>query len=121
MEQLLQTVGRLEDIGHLAVQFADDLVDGLLPRRLAVLAQRNGNVEFSERDLGNFHEAVGDLRTRRGREKRISERKTRRDPEPAAAGRGFGLGGGGGGLLALLRMYQTGMLQCLQVELCQTL
>lgn len=65
MEKLLQTVGGLEDLGNLAIQFADDLVDGLFPRGVHVFASHDGVEELPQGDLGHLQEAIGDLETRK--------------------------------------------------------
>lgn len=61
VEELLQTVGGLEDLGDLAVQLANHLVDGLLPRRVCVLSSHDGVEELSKGDLGHLQEAIRNL------------------------------------------------------------
>lgn len=61
----METVGGLEDLGDLAIQFADDLVDGLFPRGVHVFAGHDGVEELPQRDLGHLQEAIGDLEARR--------------------------------------------------------
>lgn len=61
MQKLLKTVWGLEDLWDLAVQFADDLVDGLFPRWVHIFAGHNGIEELPQCNLGHFQEAIGDL------------------------------------------------------------
>lgn len=61
VEELLQTVGGLEDLGDLAVQLADHLVDGLLPRRVCVLSSHDGVEELSKSHLGHLQEPIRNL------------------------------------------------------------
>lgn len=61
VEKLLQTVGGLEDLGDLAVQLANHLVDGLLPRWVCVLSSHNGVEELSKGHLGYLQEAIRNL------------------------------------------------------------
>lgn len=46
---------------YVTVQFTDHLVDRFLPRWIAILAHRNGNIKFSQRNLSNLHKPVRDL------------------------------------------------------------
>ena len=57
----METVGGLEDLGDLAVQFADDLVDGLLPGWVYVFAGHDGVEELSQCDFCHLQEAFRDL------------------------------------------------------------
>lgn len=61
VEELLQTVGGLEDLGDLAVQLADHLVDGLLPRWVCVLSSHDGVEELSKSHLGHLQEPIRNL------------------------------------------------------------
>lgn len=57
----METVGGFENLRNLAVQFTDDFVDGLLPRRIHVFTGHDGVEELSERDLGDLQKAVRHL------------------------------------------------------------
>lgn len=57
----METVGGLEDFRDLAVEFADNLVDGLLPGRVQVFAGHDGIEEFSQCDFSHLQEAIRDL------------------------------------------------------------
>ena len=61
VEELLQAVGGLEDLGDVAVQLADHLVDGLLPRWVCVLSSHDGVEELSKSHLGHLQEPVRNL------------------------------------------------------------
>lgn len=58
----MKTVWGLEDVGNFAVQFADDLVDGLFPGRVHVFAGHDGVEELPQSDFCHLQEAIGDLR-----------------------------------------------------------
>lgn len=58
----MKTIRRLEDLRDLAVQFADDLVDGLLPGWVHVFAGHNGVEELPQCDLSHLQEAIRDLK-----------------------------------------------------------
>lgn len=57
----METVGRFENLRNLAVQFADDFVDSLLPRGVHVFTGHDGVKELSERDFGDLQEAIRHL------------------------------------------------------------
>lgn len=61
MEEFLETIGGLEDLGNVTVQFADHFVDGLLPGWVGVLPGYNGVEELPERHLGHLQESIGNL------------------------------------------------------------
>lgn len=58
----MKTIRGLEDLRDLAVQFADDLVDGLLPGWVHVFAGHNGVEELPQCDLSHLQEAIRDLK-----------------------------------------------------------
>jgi len=59
--ELLEPVGRLEVVGHELVEPSDHLVDGLLPRLLAVFLGGDRQVELSQRRLHDEPETFGHL------------------------------------------------------------
>lgn len=61
MEEFLQTVGGFEDLGNLAVELADHLVDGLLPGRVCILTRHNGIEELAKSHLGHLQKPIGNL------------------------------------------------------------
>lgn len=61
----METVRGLKDLRDLAVQFADDLVDGLLPGRVHVFAGHDGIEELSQCDLCHLQETIRDLQEHR--------------------------------------------------------
>lgn len=65
MQKLLETVWGLKDLWDLTVQFADDLVDGLLPGRVHVFAGHDGIEELSQCDFCHLQETIRDLREHR--------------------------------------------------------
>ena len=64
--RLLVRVVGFELFGYIAVQFTNDLVDGLLPRGITVFTQGNGHVELSQRHLRHLKKPLGDLLTNTG-------------------------------------------------------
>lgn len=57
----MKTVGGLEHLGNLAVQFANHFVDGLLPRRVGIFTGHDGVEKLSQSHLGYLEKAIRNL------------------------------------------------------------
>jgi len=73
VEELLEAVGGFENLRNLAVQFANHLVDGLLPGWVRILSGNDGVEELSKSHLGYLQKSIRNLKEKKGngqREKR---------------------------------------------------